>query len=296
MEGEVQLTKLNLMYDELLQEDSIGVISYRKPGEYFHGSMLYDFDELILIIGEDTKPVRSIQHLFMNGLRCQVLYATLSCLKEWIIAGEQANIIDYVLEGRIVWERDDRVRLLRQEIVDFNDPLREQKRFHEFSRFLVNYVHGKRAVREGRIIDAYQSVLKALDHWASIELIERGIYPKIHLWVQVQPLDRTIDKLYNELTLSTETLEQRVELVLLACEFSVMSKMEECSSPLFRILGSRREPWSINELINHPELKNLQLDLTVVLRKLVYRSLIRETAAGDFRERGQNRELRYSLI
>ncbi|WP_246772698.1 nucleotidyltransferase-like protein, partial [Paenibacillus polymyxa] len=145
-----------------------------------------------------TKPVRSIQHLFMNGLRCQVLYTTLSCLKEWIIAGEQANIIDYVLEGRIVWERDDRVRLLKQEIVDFNDPLREQKRFHEFSRFLVNYVHGKRAVREGRIIDAYQSVLKALDHWASIELIERGIYPKIHLWVQVQPLDRTIDKLYNE--------------------------------------------------------------------------------------------------
>ncbi|KZE67444.1 hypothetical protein FKV70_19545 [Paenibacillus ottowii] len=296
MEGEVQLTKLNLMHDELLQEDSIGVISYRKPGEYFHGSMLHDFDELILIIGEGRKPVRSIQHLLINGLKCQVLYTTLRCLKGWIIAGEQANIIDYVLEGRMVWERDERVRHLRQEIIEFNDPLREQKRFHEFSRFLVNYVQGKKAVREGRTIDAYQSVLKALDHWASIELIERGIYPKVHLWVQVQSLDRTVEKLYNELTLSTETLEQRVELVLLACEFSVMSKMEECSSPLLRILGSRREPWSIDELMNHPELEDLQIDLTVVLRKLVYRSLIRESAAGGFRDRGQNRELRYSLL
>lgn len=292
----MQQTKLSLMYNELLQQDSIGAISYRKPGEYFLGEMLYDFDELILIIGEDQKPARSIQHLLMNGLRCQVLYATLDCLKGWIIAGEQANVIDYLLEGRIVWERDDRVRLLKQEIVEFNDPLREQKRFHEFSRFLVNYVHGKKAMREGRTIDAYQRVLKALDHWTSIELIERGIYPKVHLWYQVQPLDRTVYKLYNELTLSTETMEQRIELVLLACEFSVMSKMEECSSLLFRILGSRQEPWSIDELMNHPELKNLQLDLTVVLRKLVYRSLIKESAAGDFRDRGHNRELRYSLI
>ncbi|WP_025684454.1 nucleotidyltransferase-like protein [Paenibacillus maysiensis] len=292
----MQLTKLSLMYDELLQGDSIGIISYRKPGEYFHGAMLYDFDELILIIGESRKPARSIQHLLINGLRCQVLYATLSCLKGWIIAGEHANIIDYLLEGHILWERDERVSLLRREIIEFNDPLREQKQFHEFARFLVNYVHGKRAMREGRIIDAHQSILKALDHWASIELIKRGIYPTVHLWVQIQPLDRTIYKLYNELTLSTETLEQRVELVLLACEFSVMSKMEGCSAPLFRILGSRREPWSINELINHPELKNLQLDLTVVLRKLVYRSLIRESVGGNLRDHGHHSEIRYSLI
>ncbi|WP_025719069.1 nucleotidyltransferase-like protein [Paenibacillus sp. 1-18] len=292
----MQQTKLNLMYDELLQKNSIGVISYRKPGEFFHGAMLYDFDELILIIGEGQPPARFIQHLLIDGLRCQVLHVSLACLKGWIIAGEYANVIDYLLEGRIVWERDDRVRLLRQEIVEFNEPLREQKRFHEFSRFLVNYVHGKRAMREGRTIDAYQSVLKALDHWASIELIERGIYPKVHLWLQVQPLDRTVYKLYNELTLSMETLEQRIELVLLACEFSVMSKMKECSSPLFRILGSRREPWSIDELINHPELKNLQLDLTVVLRKLVYRSLIKESSAGGFIDRTHRRELRYSLI
>jgi hypothetical protein len=287
MEGEVQLAKLSLMYDEWLQEDSIGVISYRKPGEYFHGAMLYDFDELILIIGEDRKPARSTQHLLINGLRCQALYATLSCLKGWIIAGEHADIIDYLLEGRVIWERRDRVRLLRQEITEFKDPLREQKRFHEFARFLVNYVHSKRAMREGRTVEAYQSVLKALDHWASIELIEQGIYPTVHLWVQVQPLDRTIYKLYNELTLSTETLNQRVELVLLACEFS---------APLFRILGSRREPWSIDELINHPELKDLQLDLMVVLRKLVYRSLIRESSVGNSRDRGHSRELRYSLI
>ncbi|AET57283.1 hypothetical protein HPL003_02515 [Paenibacillus terrae HPL-003] len=292
----MQLTKLSLMYDELLQEDSIGIILYRKPSEYFHGAMLYDFDELILIIGEFRKPARSIQHLLINGLRCQVLYVTLDCLKGWIIAGEHANIIDYLLEGRIMWERDERVILLRREITEFNGPLREQKQFHEFARFLANYVHGKRAMREGRIIDAHQSILKALDHWASIELIERGIYPTAHLWIQIQPLDRTIYKLYNELTLSTETLEQRVELVLLACEFSVMSKMEGCSAPLFRILGSRREPWSIDELINHPELKNLQLDLTVVLRKLVYRSLIRESAGGNLRNRGHHGELRYSLI
>lgn len=292
----MQLTKLNVVYDELLKEDSIGAIAYHQPVEYFQGSMLHDFDTLILVIGEWGKCKGHVEHKMVGDSRCEVLHVTISCLKEWIIAGEQADIVHYLLEGDLIWELDHRVRVLRQELTEFTGTLREQKLFHEFAKFLGDYVQSKRYMREGRTIDAYQSVLKALDHWASIELVERGIYPTSHVWMQVRPLDRTVYKLYNELTLSTETLDQRIELVLLACDFSVMSKMSECSSLLFRILGSRHEPWSIYELMNHPELKYLQQDLVIVLRKLVFRSMIKEKTAGPQMVGKYEREIRYAVI
>jgi len=88
-----------------------------------------------------------------------------------------------------------------------------------------------------------------------------------------------IYKLYEELTTSMESLEKRVQLVLLACEFHVMSKMKSCCRLLLDIIESREEPWSVGELMARPELKPLRLDLSLLLRKLVTRGLIREVAA-----------------
>lgn len=80
--------------------------------------------------------------------------------------------------------------------------------------------------------------------------------------------------------MSTETLDQRVELILLACEFALMSKMSDCCGLLLNILGSRKESWSIKELLQHSGLSQLEAELPLVLRKLVSRSLIRDYFLG----------------
>ncbi|MDP4098102.1 nucleotidyltransferase-like protein [Paenibacillus sp. P96] len=291
----MQLTSLDLLSVDLLDSNAIGAIAYRKAGNHFVGSIIHDFEALILIVCDSERQERLFKHVKIGELRCQVIYAPLSSLWRWLIAGEQRNLVYYLLEGDIIWESGRKIRLLREEIKGFDGQMREQKLFHEFARFLNNYVNAKRYLKEGSALDAYHSVLNALHHWASIEVIERGGMPSQKVLSQVRSMDKSVYKLYEELTISAETVEQRVELVLLACEFSVMSKMADCSVLLFRILRSRNEPWSIHELFNHPELKHVQYELPLVLRKLVYRSYIKESTARKSFSNDYVRELCYSV-
>jgi hypothetical protein len=277
MEGDVQLTSLDLLSVELLEKDAIGAIAYHQSGDQFMGSIIHDFESFILVVCETEVPERPLKHVKLGEMRCQILHVSLSRLWHWLIAGERCNLVFYLLEGDIIWESGNKIRLLRQEIRGFDGQMREQKLFHEFALFLKDYVNAKRYLKEGSVLDAYHSVLNALHHWASIEVIERGAMPSQNVLSQVRSMDKSVYKLYEELITSTETVEQRVELVLLACEFSVMSKMADCSVLLFKILRSRSDPWSIHELLNHPELKHVQYELPLVLRKLVYRSYIKET-------------------
>ncbi|MOA14873.1 hypothetical protein D3C78_1350010 [compost metagenome] len=99
--------------------------------------------------------------------------------------------------------------------------------------------------------------------------------------------------MFEELTDSKETLEQRIQLVLLASEFSVMSKMEDCCSFLLNILGSRKSAWSIQELVDMPELIHIKAELPMMLRRLVYRTLVTEVTVALNGSHGDIREIRY---
>ncbi|MBP2002492.1 hypothetical protein J2Z69_003565 [Paenibacillus shirakamiensis] len=191
--------------------------------------------------------------------------------------------------------KDDQGRLvqLRSHVIDIEQTIREQKKFSEFSMFLRRYVEAKRFSQESQFLDGFRSVLEALHHFARIELIEQGIYPEHEVWEQARHHNSVVHKLFEELTTSMETIEQRLQLALLACEFSVMSKMEDCCVFLIRILLSRREPWSIQELIRHPELIHVHEELPMVMRKLVHRSLVQETLSVHPWSNSSLREIRY---
>ena len=109
-----------------------------------------------------------------------------------------------------------------------------------------------------------------------IAVVESGAQPDTALWKQVRSINAGIYKIYEELSSSAETLEQRVRLAHLACDFSVLSKMKSYCRPLLRLLASRHEPWSAAELLNVPELAPMRDELQLVLKKLANRSLVRE--------------------
>lgn len=182
-------------------------------------------------------------------------------------------------------DRDGYLSSVRERLLQFPASMREQKQFAEFTGFLRTYLQAKQDLLDGNLLDAYSHVLTALHHWAHIVLIEEGRHPELTVWKQLKRVHPGIYKLYEELTVSPETLEQRVQLVMLGCEFSVMSKMKTSCALLFNILGSREEPWSIAELQSHSTLNILHGDLSLVLQKLVKREYIREVAvmneAGD---------------
>jgi hypothetical protein len=139
-------------------------------------------------------------------------------------------------------------------------------------------LQSKHFLQDGFVMDAYTSVIEALKHWALIELAEHNQIPELSLWQQVKKINPGVYKLYEELVESKETVELRVELILLACEFSLVSKVGRCCTFITDLLSSREEPWRLEELLSHPLLLEVKRELPDVLNKLVQKSIIKQVA------------------
>nr|WP_255807672.1 hypothetical protein [Cohnella mopanensis] len=70
--------------------------------------------------------------------------------------------------------------------------------------------------------------------------------------------------------------------------------MESSCSLLIRLIGSRDESWSISELMKHPDLVGLSLEISVLLQKLVHRGSILEIAKPSHHFYNGILELRYA--
>lgn len=236
------------------------------------------FDQLILVISKIKKPMNYISHYIKDGVSIQERWIHTEGLERWMLNGDNRSIIQWVLAGEVLLDKQSYLQQLRKSVIEFPQIKRKKKLFMEFSFFLRKYLQGKDYIEKGQTLDAYNNVLEALQHWGRICIIESGQHPELLVWKQVKQINPGVYKLYEELTLSLESLEQRVRLVLLACEFSVISKMEACCAIVFDVLNSRKEPWSANELKYHPDLVIMHVELALVLKKLQIKSLVKEVA------------------
>ncbi|MGO4184112.1 nucleotidyltransferase-like protein [Paenibacillus sp. MCAF9] len=261
----------------------IGLAVIENP--YPYNPLADGLDSLVLVVMNEEIERNDTEHVQIEGQRVLIRTIDSNGLSEWLSGGENRNIIEWLVRGEILVDRDGYLSSVRERLLQFPASMREQKQFAEFTGFLRTYLQAKQDLLDGNLLDAYSHVLTALHHWAHIVLIEEGRHPELTVWKQLKRVHPGIYKLYEELTVSPETLEQRVQLVMLGCEFSVMSKMKTSCALLFNILGSREEPWSIAELQSHATLNILHGDLSLVLQKLVKREYIREVAvmneAGD---------------
>lgn len=253
------------------------------------------FDLLLLIVTDDEKNVRYTTHYIKDHTSIQERWVSADGLDRWILSGENRNIIQWVLQGQICFERESYLQRVRKRLADFPEELREQKLLMEFSNFLRTYLQAKTYMKERQTLDAYSNILEALAHWARIAIIETGRHPELMVWQQLREINPGIHKLFEELTESGETVAQRVELVLLACEFHLISKMQDCCRLLLRILGSRKHAFTLAELQQHEKIRPLQLDLAIVLKKMVKRGLVHETHVHHQDADGiETMEVRYS--
>ncbi|WP_419871774.1 nucleotidyltransferase-like protein [Candidatus Pristimantibacillus sp. PTI5] len=254
----------------------IGLAVIENP--YPYNPLIDGLDLLVLVVVKEEHACNETEHVQIEGQRVMIRTIDSTGLTEWLSGGENRNIIEWLVRGEILLDRDGYLSNVRERLLQFPDSMREQKQFSEFAGFLRTYLQAKQDLLDGNLLDAYSHVLTALNHWAHIVLIEEGRHPELTVWKQLKRVHPGIYKLYEELTVSPETLEQRVQLVMLACEFSVMTKMKTSCVLLFNILRSREEPWSIAELQSHSSIHALHVDLSLVLQKLVKREYIREVA------------------
>jgi hypothetical protein len=288
-----QSDKKTLYLEHLGKEE--GVISLLLVANPFSYQPLIDgMDRLVLIVTKTPTPEKGTEHWIWNDTRILVRRVTPDILERWIVSSPNRNVIYWLLQGEVLVDGDGYLTSLRDRLMDWSPLIREQKILSEFSQFVRSYLQAKQDLRDGRVLDAYSNILASLHYWAHIALVEEGMHPELTVWEQMHRVNPGIYKLFEELTTSGETLEQRVQLVLLACEFSILNKMESSCALLIRLIESRSESWSPAELLQHPDLAGLSLELSVLLQKLVQRGCIRETAKAAKQSIQGLLELRYT--
>lgn len=169
--------------------------------------------------------------------------------------------------GKIELDRKGHIESVKS-IMLGRTPLHEQVVLSRFANFVEAYVHGRRYLEKGHVWDAYTSVLTALKEWACLTVVEHGKHDQVGLWEQVKHLSPGVFKLYEELATSNETVLQRVELVLLACEFSITTKLNSCAAPLLRILRESKQGVSLEQLYEREELQIIRKQLPMLMEKL----------------------------
>ncbi|WP_229263825.1 nucleotidyltransferase-like protein [Cohnella cholangitidis] len=279
--------------EQLGQEEGIvSLLLIANP--YSYQPLIDGMDRLALIITNASNSTKDSEHWIWNDARILVRRVTREKLESWIVSSPNRNVIYWLVQGEILIDHDNYLTSLRDRLMEWSPLIREQKLLSEFSQFVRSYLQAKQDLRDGQVLDAYSNVLASLHYWAHIVLVEEGMHPELTVWEQMRRVNPGIYKLFEELTTSGETLEQRVQLVLLACEFTILNKMESSCSLLIRLIDSRNESWAPAELMKHPDLAGLSLELSVLLQKLVNRGCIREVAKPSHHLINGLLELRYA--
>jgi hypothetical protein len=244
------------------------------------------FPVLLLVISVSEARENYTTHYSKDDFRIQERRMDLSTFERIVFRGGDIREVHWLLQGDIVLDKENDLSGLREKYRRFAGESRERKLLGEFAAFLRKYTQGREYLHEGQVLDAYTRVLGALQHWARIVIIEGGKPAESAMWKQVHRMNAGVYKLYEELTQSRETVAQRVELLLLACEFSLLSEMEKCCALLLRIIRERSEAWSVGELQNHPDLRELRNEIPLLMRKLEQRALVKAVPCPRSRHAG----------
>ncbi len=270
--------------DELIGPNTFGAIGCRQTANGIHNAIMLDFDFLILVVCKDLDKKPGPEHIQIGLFECQVLFVTGSDLERWAVSGDNAQLLSCFLQGEVIWDKREELKQLRGRIIDFEQSVREKRKLKEFASFLKFYTEAKTLNQNGHFLDAYAAIIMGLQHLGRLELLENSVRIEGQIWEELHALNTPSYKLYSEVSSSMETLEQRLELALLAFEFSAVTKMADSCTLLLRILRSRKEPWSLQELLHKAELQDIREELPMVLRKLVYRSVIKQTTNTKIKE------------
>ncbi|WP_246042478.1 nucleotidyltransferase-like protein [Cohnella pontilimi] len=273
------------------EEGLVGLLLVSDP--YAYQPQIHGMDRLIVVVREQVNPEEQTEHWLRDDVRIQVRRIEPAALERWVASGDRKGV-QWLVQGDVLSDPTGYLERLRRRLEEWPQLLREQKLLCEFSGFIGSYLSAKQDLKNGQVLDSYSQVLASLHYWARIVLVEEGMHPELTVWEQVHRVNPGIYKLYEELTVSQETLEKRVQLVILACEFAVMTKMRASCALLIRLLGSRHEPWTVAQLQQDPHLLGLPLDMSLLLRKLAKRGCIRELAKPVRGHGAAKLELRYT--
>jgi len=263
---------LRSIYQERASDpNTLGILLIEEQNHY--SNMTNSFDEILLVISKEPDLRLFMKHYSFEDKKLALYTVHETQLKEWLSLGTNKKVFDWILFGKILFDRNDYLQQLIQEIKDF--PFQERK-FRigiEFAKLIQRYLEGKKLYEQQQYLDAYSHIVHSLHHLGRLALIEKGFHPEVTVWNQVKQIEPQVFKMYEELVSSEEPIHKRLELLFLASEFFIHSKIDLGATHIIEVLGER-EKWSIQEIMEHPKLKDYSPNLVVFLEYLVDKNFI----------------------
>ncbi|MDQ0273591.1 nucleotidyltransferase-like protein [Cytobacillus purgationiresistens] len=226
------------------------------------------FDAVLLIIVEEANEPIFVKHYTYENKKAALHVVTKEQIDEWLLMGSNKKIFEWLYNGKILFDRNEYIQNLKIELQEFPSQERSIKMGLEFAKLIRRYSDGKTLFENQNYFDAYNHVVHSLHHLARLTIIENGFHPEVTVWNQVRQMEPEIMKLYEELVQSNEPLEKRLELLFLASEFLIHSRTKVGITHLLDVL-SEKEKWTIQEIIQHDELRFYSVDLSILLEYLI---------------------------
>lgn len=263
---------LRPIYQERASDsNTLGIILIEKIEEV---SPITDtFDSILFIITKDSSNPVFTKHYTYSDKKAALHIITEKQIRKWFIVGANPKLVDWMINGRVVFDRNEYVENLKRELQEFPINSRNVRMGIEFAKLSRSYMQAKVFFEQLNYLDAYTHIVNSLHHLARLAIIEKGMHPEVMVWKQVKQLDPSIYKLYDELVSSRETLEKRLELLFLASDFLIHSRTKDGARHIVEVL-STKEYWTIQEIHEQEELKNYSVDLEVFIEFLVDKGLI----------------------
>ncbi|CJG24464.1 Uncharacterised protein [Streptococcus pneumoniae] len=236
--------------------------------------MTDNLDAILFIVTKTTETSLFIKQYEYENERAALYMASEQQMSEWIMNGTNRRIIDWILNGKVLFDRNEYMENLKKRLIDFPREDRTKRIGVEFAKLIRRFKEGKDFYASNHYLDAFNHVIHALHHLARLSVLENGFHPEVTVWNQVKKIEPEIHRLYEELIISQEEVSKRLELLFLASEFLVNKKTELGAKHLVHIMKSEKQEWTFNELVHHPEIRPYAIDLGILLEFLIEKDII----------------------
>jgi hypothetical protein len=253
-------------------EDTLGIVLIEKKKS--ESPVTDNLDAVILVIVKEAAQPLFIKHYEYKNDTAGLCVVTESLLYDWILNGTNRRIVNWIFNGKLLFDRNEYIETLKKRLEAFPYEDRVRKMGIEFAKLIRRFMEGKEFYESKHYLDAFNHMVHALHHLARLSVLEHGFHPEITVWNQVKKIEPQIYKLYEELVAGGESLEKRLELLFLAIEFLITERKGSGSKHLLSLLATKKEPWAFAGIMNHPELKSYAVDLGVLLEFLVEKEMV----------------------
>ncbi|MCD5325574.1 MULTISPECIES: nucleotidyltransferase-like protein [Pontibacillus] len=254
------------------QKNTLGILIIEKKKPI--SPVTDNFDVILLIIVRGAAQPWFVKHYEFGSKNAAMHIVDEKQLTNWIDTSSFRRAVEWVIEGRVIFDRNEYITSLKENLRNFPQEKRDLKKAIEFAKLIRTYGECKDLYETEQYMDAFSKMIHSLHYLARLSVIEKGFHPEVTVWNQVKRIEPEVYKLHQELSKSNETLDKRVQLMLLATEFAINSRTVNCAKHLIDVMGSKEEPWAYGELMVHPDIQPYALDLGAFLDYLVDKEVI----------------------